>query len=286
MKIHARAFLHRLLTYPLLMPLMLLYSVAGNKELVLDVFYWIRGTPHGYISGKTRVASYNGLKIVFPFNEDPFFDDVWLRNVYQAYSPKKNHVVLDIGAHMGFFSLSLIQKTQRIIAVEPDPVNFRTLSQNAKLNNKFGKIEPYNLALGKKSGDVYLNRDIYGHGRSTIVDSATPFPCRMQTLDEFLPNMNVERLDLIKIDTEGFELDILKGSIETLKKHRPDLIIAAYHTPDQYLLVSNFLKKQDYSVSYYHIPLFLSGGKEIYLYAKALDTPSLRIKHNCFPKNN
>ena len=138
------------------MPLMVLYSVVDNKQVVLDIFYLIRGTPHGYLTGKTRVASYGGLKMVFPFNEDPFFDDVWLRNVYQAYTPQKGHIVIDIGAHMGFFSMSLIKKTKKVIAIEPDPINFKFLSQNIASNSEFGQIEPYNLALGKKSGNYIL----------------------------------------------------------------------------------------------------------------------------------
>ena len=270
MKITFRTFLHRIVTYPLLLPLMIVYASVDNKRVVLDFFYWIRGIPHGYLRDQTRTAFYKGLKITFPFKEDPSFDDVWLRDVYQAYVPRKGDVVIDVGAHMGFFALKESKFVKKVIAFEPDPLNFKFLLQNIYSNNLGERVVPCNFALGEKNGEAFIDEDVYGHGRSKIVNGKTGFSCQMRMLDDLVSNLCLASINLIKIDTEGLELSVLNGSIKTLNKYKPDLIIAAYHFPKEYLLVSSFLKKHGYSVFYYYIPYFLSGGKEIYLYAKNL----------------
>ena len=98
---------------------MSLYNITPNKKSVLDAFYFVRGLPHGYLKGKIRIAIYDKLKIVFPFNEDPSFDDVWLRDVYYPYEPQSNHIVIDVGAHMGFFTLKIVRSVKKVVAVEP-----------------------------------------------------------------------------------------------------------------------------------------------------------------------
>lgn len=52
------------------------------------------------------------------------------------------------------------------------------------------------------------------------------------TLDNFVDQNNIERVDFIKIDTEGAERQIIKGAKETIKKFKPKMAIAAYHFPD------------------------------------------------------
>jgi hypothetical protein len=52
------------------------------------------------------------------------------------------------------------------------------------------------------------------------------------TLDDFVKEHNIERVDFIKIDTEGSEREIIKGARETIKNFKPRMAIAAYHLPD------------------------------------------------------
>ena len=89
----------------------------------------------------------------------------------------------------------------------------------------------------------------------------------MMTVDSLVKEKQLESINLIKIDTEGFELSVLEGATETLKGYNPELLVAAYHFPQEYLLVSNLLRKYGYNVYLYWMPLFLSLSKESYLYA-------------------
>jgi len=268
MKISFRTLSQRLITYPALLPIMLLYNVVTNKKPILDTFYLVRGVPHGYLKGKLRIASYDNLKIVFPFDEDPSFDDVWLRDVYYPYVPQNNHVVVDIGAHMSFFSLKVARKVKNVVAVEPDPTNFKFLTFNIHLNKLQDKVVLYNLALGERDGQIYLDRSGYGFGRSKTTTEKTDCSVEMRTVDSFMEEIGLERVDLIKIDTEGSELEILKGARKTLLKYRPDLLIAAYHFNKEHLILTRYLKKYGYRVFCYRAPFFLSSDGEVYLYAK------------------
>jgi FkbM family methyltransferase len=272
MKISIRTFFQRLLTYPLLLPIMLLYSMVNNKKLVLNFFYRLRGFPHGLYKNNLRLASYTGLEILFPFEEDPAFDDVWLRDVYQEYSPSKEDIVIDVGAHMGFFALKIARSVKKVIAIEPDPSNLRFLLTNIEINNLPQKISNYNCALGEKLGVAFLDRSSYGYGRSKVSDKETACSCTINTVDAIVEKEALQYISLIKIDTEGYELQILKGAVKSLAAYKPDLIIAAYHFPQEYLIVSDFLRKQHYLVKKYYMPLFLSRKKEIYLFATADDT--------------
>jgi FkbM family methyltransferase len=248
---------------------MLCYAVAQNKEPILDTFYRIRGAIHGYSRGQLRIAKYNGLMITFPFNEDPAFDDVWIRDVYQEYTPKKDDVVIDVGAHMGFFTLKIVNDVKQIIAVEPDPVNFKFLKYNAALNGVEDRVVLCNIALGRENGRIFLDRSSYGYGRSKSTTEKTNYSSEMLTLDTLVKEKMLSSVNLVKIDTEGFEPDVLEGAAETLGKYRPDLIIAAYHFPKEYSMLAHFLENRGYSVFFYCMPLFLFGGKEVYLYARA-----------------
>lgn len=257
------------MTYPLLLLIMMVYALAENKRKILDSFYFIRGLPHGYVRNGIRTALYNNLAIKFPYVEDPAFDDVWLREVYDAYVPQRRDIVIDVGAHMGFFALKVAKVVKKVVAVEPDPANFRFLSSNVHNNELDNKIALYNFALGAKNGTIFLDRSGYGYGRSKSTEDKTDFSAKMQTLDDLVREEELEEISLIKIDTEGFELNVLEGSMRTLQKYKPDLIIAAYHFTQEHLLIADFLKKQGYTTSYYYAPLFLSTEKEIYIYAKA-----------------
>ena len=82
----------------------------------------------------------------------------------------------------------------------------------------------------------------------------------------FLKKINFnEKIDLIKIDIEGEELNALKGAIKIIKKHRPFLIIACYHGANQFFQIPNFLmhKLRFYK---YELQTYRSDGIDTVVY--------------------
>ncbi|TVR39421.1 MAG: FkbM family methyltransferase [Cryomorphaceae bacterium] len=125
-------------------------------------------------------------------------------------------VVLDVGANTGIYAL--VAQTQnpeaKVHAFEPHPVFFKMLKQNVA-TNKFD-IGAFDLAVSDVDGDVVIE-DYTGQNDSMTVKSIT--------LDTFVAQQNLARVDLVKVDVEMHELQVLRGFSECLRKYRPTLII-------------------------------------------------------------
>jgi FkbM family methyltransferase len=269
MRISARTFIQRLITYPFLLPFFLIYQVSNNKKIIFDKFYLLRGLPHGYLKGQTRVAFYDGLVILFPFIEDPTFDDVWLRGVYDYYKPKADHMVIDIGASIGSFTLKVARNVKKVISIEPDPYNLIYLKANVNCNALGEQVTIVPVALGEENTSSYLKCD-YMHGRSRLTDQKTNTIVTVKSLDNLIGELEINKVDLIKVDVEGHELEVLKGASKTLQKYSPDLVIASYHYDKEYLHLASRLKLEGYCSFLYSIPYFLNNSKDVYIYAKKI----------------
>jgi len=155
---------------------------------------------------------------------------------------KPEDVVFDVGAHFGFFSYYAVQKgAKEVYAFEPNPFVFGILQKNANLWSN--KIKPYQLALSSEDGEIelFISREL--DTTSTILRNRTntalkhydykkSLKVKTTTLDNFVKEKKIESVDFIKIDAEGAEREIIKGTKETIKKFKPRMAIAAYHLPE------------------------------------------------------
>lgn len=263
-----RVLFQRMATYPLLFPFMLGYSLTKNSR-ISDHFYShfcsIRSIPHGFpLRHGLRMASFDGKKLLFPCAEDAAFDDVFLRRVYYPYQPKHEDVVVDVGAHMGFFAVKTAKHVRKVVAFEPDPESFRFLIFNAK-NNNLSNVVAYNYALGETDGFMFLERGEV-HGRSKITSDNVGIKVKVRALDSVIKELGISPT-VIKIDTEGYELEVLKGARYTLVHSGPTLVIASYHYRDETKKVAKLLKELNFTVFTYRVPLVLQRAKETYVYA-------------------
>jgi FkbM family methyltransferase len=143
---------------------------------------------------------------------------------------KKDSVVIDIGANIGWHSLNLSGDVPdgRIIAFEPMPRTIGYLKKNIALN-RVTNIKVMDIGLSDKSGTA----EFYYDPKLTVAASMRELHenrkkkkiiCRVRRLDDFILRM-APRIDLIKCDVEGAELLVMRGAIETLKKTRPVLFV-------------------------------------------------------------
>ncbi|HLC84217.1 MAG TPA: FkbM family methyltransferase [Candidatus Nanoarchaeia archaeon] len=148
------------------------------------------------------------------------------------YDPKflkipKGGTVIDIGAHMGFFSIYASHKgAARVISFEPMPDNFEMLSKHIALNSKTN-IGPHQLAVAAKPGNrtFYVSKNS-GFG-SLFRKTDQELHVKCTTLSQVFKDHKILHCDLLKMDCEGAEYEILYASQALLPKIKT--IILEYH---------------------------------------------------------
>jgi FkbM family methyltransferase len=167
------------------------------------------------------------------------------------YELKPGDVVIDAGGYEGTFAIyaaKVVGKSGKVVAFEPDTENFRKLRENVALN-KLENILIINKALWEKDGRLKFNNK-HTAGASFYFN-ASPYTKETDvvTLDNELGRLGISRVDFIKMDIEGSELQALKGAEHILKTNRTNLAIASYHIingEETSTEVENILKGFDY----------------------------------------
>lgn len=121
---------------------------------------------------------------------------------------------LDVGGHCALWSMQAELDFGFVVAFEPQPLH----ADIYPFNMRSGRWELHRVALGEAPGSVSLECEPTSTGDTHV---AGPGDIPMATLDSF----GLTRVDVIKIDTEGYELPILRGTVETIRRHRPIICV-------------------------------------------------------------
>lgn len=136
--------------------------------------------------------------------------------------------ILDCGANIGYYTVmmgKLVGPGGSILAVEPSRENFQLLALNVRLNQLENRVQLFNIGMGDYTGTGTMyhskmsNRhtfhpvEYFGPSEQTL-DDRSPVDVPMSTISEFMKGDN--SLDLIRMDVEGFEVEILKGLTDAL----------------------------------------------------------------------
>jgi FkbM family methyltransferase len=143
---------------------------------------------------------------------------------------KRDDTVIDVGGNMGFFVLILnemVRNTGKIYSFEPSRILRDRLASTVQINN-IKNVEIVNLALGEKDGTTSLYYNPKQSGLSSIVsheeNGFLKEEITITTLDKFSKAIS-NRISFIKIDTEGYEPQVLRGAKELIKKDKPVIYI-------------------------------------------------------------
>ncbi len=146
---------------------------------------------------------------------------------------KNAEVIFDIGANTGYYSLvaKSLNPNSKIYAFEPIAESFHTLEYNNRLNDF--DISCFDYAASNADGEakiysapddfyaVTLNKDYLD--KKDI--SSVPTVIKVFRIDTLVNKLNIEKIDLIKLDVETYEAEVLEGLGEFLDKFRPTLLI-------------------------------------------------------------
>ena len=154
-------------------------------------------------------------------------------------------IVLDCGANIGVFTIYASKKAKMVYAFEPSPNESKILEENKKIN-KSDNIK----VIEKGILDISIDAKLSLCSTGSFIDNFKPkylsnniINIKTISIDEFINQERLEKVDFIKMDIEGSEKKALFGAKEVLKKFKPKLAICAYHNFDDFYKISILIKK-------------------------------------------
>ena len=199
-----------------------------------------------FLNGQTIVVpTRHNVNVEITLPEDAGWEMLFYRRTFETGTTeafakllRADDIFLDIGANIGWYTLiaSRLAPEGKIHAFEPVPFIFNKMKRNWEINNFHNKVSFNNLALGdKEDGEItiYTFEGLY-HGHSSLStlqrDDYKASTVPMTTLDRYLDDNNVRRVDLIKMDTEGAELNVLHGAVHLLQSETPPIWVIELNT--------------------------------------------------------
>ena len=180
----------------------------------------------------------------------------WQPEIWDSISPDLHEgaVFLDVGAHIGYFSMKAavrVGKTGRVLAFEPNPETLKLLRDNVTANQAWNVIvEPVACTDREQMLTLYaaarINTGASSLARQNANISLTEAPrsyvVRGRPIDDVVRELNLARVDAMKIDVEGAEVSVLRGAGATLQRFHPKVVIevvaqqlASFHTTPEEL---------------------------------------------------
>ena len=171
---------------------------------------------------------------------------------------KEGDIFIDAGSNIGLMSLyasKFVGKSGSVYSFEPMPSTFEILKNNITLNG-IENIHPFCLALGsgKSKANIYHHNE--NRGSASLImpsESADGFITEVVSLEVFLEEKNINKIDMLKIDVEGWELEVLKGATGILESKDPPIVCVEYSNlhpveSGKLLDIYLYLKKLDYKI--------------------------------------
>ena len=158
-----------------------------------------------------------------------------------GFIPAEGEVVIDGGVFDGGTATIFAQMGCEVHGFEIDKLSYEFACKVAAENNFI--VE--NLGLGSYKHEMRCTPS--GHGDNRLSDDGTE-TIQVTTLDAYVREKNLRRVDFIKLDVEGAELDVLRGAVTTIARFKPILALSAYHKWDDFWTLMNFVKsiRSDY----------------------------------------
>ncbi len=275
------------------------------------ILYYLRNFPLDY--GKNRIAKWvkldkiespvrylnqQGVKFSLDLKEyqmkQIFLFDIYEKNTIRHLLAqiekisKRDLTIFDVGANIGFYTLTLakaLEKTKtQIYSFEPNPFTYSVFTKNIALNN-FNNILPNRLGLSDKVESLTLTFNHNNLGAANVFSGTgnKTEQIELTTLDLYCEQHKIDKIDLIKVDIEGSELNFLKGGMNVISRSEKMILImeivdencqkAGYTSADLFNFMSAHgfqgylpkgwpfgLKKIDQTVKNYHDNIiFLKG---------------------------
>jgi len=289
-----------------------LFKHGGISKVLMGIFgaYFYKKLKYSLIDlSKERTIDVHGCKFALKPNDKGISAELLLFGSHEPLSTvqvtsilKPGMTCIDLGSNIGYYVVlesKIVGKNGKVIAIEASPDNYKYLQKNSKLQN-FSNIETYNFVLSDHNGKVnFLTKPISNWSR-VMSDDEIPEPSDkisrvpMKTLDSFIEEEKIDRVDFARMDVEGYEYNIYQGMHKTIEKFKPALFIEFHLSVLGTEKTKKFLselKNDGYETNYYTPRLldnhFLADKKYIQNYSideiiQKLDEGSIPIAFTLF----
>lgn len=210
---------------------------------------------------ETKLGNYS---VLFPNKKEYHFlkREIWNQEIYYFKSDTDTPIIFDIGSHIGISVLYFkkIYPNSDIFCFEPNPTTYNILEENISRNG-LRDIKCIPQAVSSSNGTTLLYIDSQNSGwdsNSSLIEGSwngkektKPIQVECTTLDRYVKD--IECIDMLKIDTEGTELNILKNISPILSSVKN--IALEYHPKD----IKNLKKIFKYLNPYFNISIYCEG---------------------------
>lgn len=169
----------------------------------------------------------------------------WMRERNPAEFVQPGETVVDCGAHIGIFTVHALERgASRVVAIEPDSTNLECLRRNLSAGIAAGRVIVVPKAVWNEETTLQFTvSDSSSARHSAVIRTGTKtVGVPATTLDAIMREHGIERVDYLKMDIEGAERQALEGGKETLRRHRPRVMLDAYHLPDDPAVLPRLLR--------------------------------------------
>lgn len=169
-------------------------------------------------------------KIKIYFMDPPFYDiEYGLLNYISNLSPNGSRCFIDAGSFIGTEAVYFAKLSPQnfVVAIEPDPGNYLKLLSNISLN-KLTNVLPINAGLWNTTHGIKFVPNNGEMSGVVFKNNKNSIHIKTATLDSLCQKLN-RKIDYVKMDIEGAEIEALQGAIKCIQKDHPKFIIATYH---------------------------------------------------------
>src|ERR687897_3167498 len=209
---------------------------------------------------KFKVPKYN-YEFYCRINKDDFIvmtrhEDV----IIEYFRPKEGDIVVDIGAHIGLYTIissKRVGANGKVVAIEANPSNFEMLNRNIKVNQLTNIISLNNAVYSKETKiKLYLPGEELGHTTYNTVMSDRAknedkfVEVNANTLDYLLQLNEITDVNWVKIDVEGAEFEVLKGASNVLSKSKDIALLIEVHGLDNHIPILEFVSSYNFKIEF------------------------------------
>lgn len=218
------------------------------RDRLLPIRARATGTVHDYAGGGARLPLQSLLYVPDPIPGIPELSIIKFLGVIAGHG----RCFVDIGAHIGFYSMGLAPGFDRVISFEPSRFQYSVLRRNRALND-YDHVACEHVALGETAGEAMLSVLSNEGGLNTLapdVVGTSNVLDRYMVPVETLDARGLTDVDLMKIDVEGFEIPVLRGAARTIAASRPVILMEVWEQPERRQKVRDVLDEFGYGFEF------------------------------------